>query len=79
MTKEYAFRGTLPVTQKKESMSIPEILQELFHNPPLIGLLLIDLGRYVGKFVVLGLAFYYFKYVLNYQDNKIKKECPFQS
>ncbi|WP_373485408.1 MFS transporter [Acetobacterium malicum] len=65
LTKEYAFRGTVPVTQKKESMSVPEILQELFHNPPLIGLLLIDLGRYVGKFVVLGLAFYYFKYVLN--------------
>ncbi|AFA48312.1 MFS transporter [Acetobacterium woodii] len=65
LTKEYAFRGTVPKSQKKESMSIPEILQQLFQNPPLIGLLLIDLGRYVGKYVVLGLSFYYFKYVLD--------------
>lgn len=65
LTKEYANRGTETPAQKKESMPIPEILKQLLHNPPLIGLLLIDLGRYVGKFVVLGLAFYYFKYVLN--------------
>jgi sugar (glycoside-pentoside-hexuronide) transporter len=65
LTKEYAFRGTELPSQKKESMPIPEILKQLLHNPPLIGLLLIDLGRYVGKFVVLGLSFYYFKYVLN--------------
>ncbi|KNZ40585.1 MFS transporter [Acetobacterium bakii] len=65
LTKEYAFRGTTLKSQKTEGMPIREILKQLLQNPPLIGLLLIDLGRYVGKFVVLGLSFYYFKYVLN--------------
>lgn len=65
LTKEYAFRGTTLESQKTESMPIRDILKQLLQNPPLIGLLLIDLGRYVGKFVVLGLSFYYFKYVLN--------------
>lgn len=65
LTKEYAFRGTMLASQKTEGMPIREILKQLLQNPPLIGLLLIDLGRYVGKFVVLGLSFYYFKYVLN--------------
>ncbi|AFM41741.1 glycoside/pentoside/hexuronide transporter [Desulfosporosinus acidiphilus SJ4] len=66
MTKDYAFHGTAVSTGKsEEKMSIGEMLKQIVVNPPLIGLMLGELGRYLGRFVIFGLAFYYFKYVVN--------------
>jgi len=66
MTKDYAFHGTSVQSGKtKEKMSIGEMLKQIVVNPPLIGLMLGELGRYLGRFVIFGLAFYYFKYVVN--------------
>ncbi|OLN29473.1 MFS transporter [Desulfosporosinus metallidurans] len=66
MTKDYAFHGTSVQSGKtEEKMSIGEMLKQIVVNPPLIGLMLGELGRYLGRFVIFGLAFYYFKYVVN--------------
>ena len=66
MTKDYAFHGTSVQSGKKEEkMSIGEMVKQIVVNPPLIGLMLGELGRYLGRFVIFGLAFYYFKYVVN--------------
>ena len=66
MTKDYANAGVSTQTGKaEEKMSIGEMLKQIVVNPPLIGLLLGELGRYLGRFVIFGMAFYYFKYVVN--------------
>lgn len=66
MTKDYAFHGTAVQSDKpQEKMSVLEMLKQIIINPPLIGLMLGELGRYLGRFVIFGLAFYYFKYVVN--------------
>lgn len=66
LTKDYAYHGTVVQTANKEDkMSISEMLRQIIVNPPLIGLMLAELGRYLGRFVIFGLAFYYFKYVIN--------------
>jgi len=66
MTKDYAFHGTSVQSGKtEEKMSIVDMLKQIVVNPPLIGLMLGELGRYLGRFVIFGLAFYYFKYVVN--------------
>lgn len=66
MTKDYAFHGTSVQSGKPaEKMPISEMLKQIIVNPPLIGLMLGEVGRYLGRFVIFGLAFYYFKYVVN--------------
>ena len=66
MTKDYAFHGTSVRSGKSaEKMSIGEMLKQIVVNPPLLGLMLGETGRYLGRFVIFGLAFYYFKYVVN--------------
>lgn len=66
MTKDYAFHGTSVQSGKSvEKMPIGEMLKQIVVNPPLMGLMLAELGRYLGRFVIFGLAFYYFKYVVN--------------
>ncbi|WP_411681031.1 MFS transporter [Clostridium thailandense] len=65
MTKDYAHSGEATQAGKEEKMSTGEMLKQIVVNPPLIGLLLGELGRYLGRFVIFGLAFYYFKYVIN--------------
>lgn len=65
LTKDYAFRGISVTTEKKDRMSVGEMLGQIIVNPPLLGLMLAELGRYLGRFVIFGLAFYYFKYVVN--------------
>jgi len=66
MTKDYAFHGTAVQSGKpEEKMSIGDMLKQIVVNPPLLGLMLAELGRYLGRFVIFGLAFYYFKYVVN--------------
>lgn len=66
MTKDYANAGVSTQTGKSEGkMSIGEMLKQIVVNPPLIGLLLGELGRYLGRFIIFGMAFYYFKYVVN--------------
>jgi len=66
MTKEYAFLGTKPNTpaEKKDKMTIGEMLKQIIVNPPLIGLMMAELGRFLGRFIIFGMAFYYFKYVV---------------
>lgn len=66
MTKDYAFHGTSAQAGKPpEKMSVGGMLKQIVINPPLIGLMLGELGRYLGRFVIFGLAFFYFKYVVN--------------
>lgn len=66
LTKDYAFHGTTAQAGRpEEKMSVGEMLKQIVINPPLIGLMLGELGRYLGRFVIFGLAFYYFKYVVN--------------
>jgi len=65
MTKDYAYHGTAQAGQPAEKMSVADMLKQIVINPPLIGLMLGELGRYLGRFVIFGLAFYYFKYVVD--------------
>lgn len=66
MTKDYAYHPeNNGATDKKDKMPITEMLKQILVNPPLIGLMLAELGRYLGRFIIFGLAFYYFKYVVN--------------
>lgn len=65
MTKGYAYHPAKNETaQAKDKMPTGEMLKQIIINPPLIGLMLAELGRYLGRFVIFGLAFYYFKYVV---------------
>lgn len=65
LTKDYAFHGTTAEPGKpKEKLSIGEMLKQIVTNPPLLGLMIGEIGRYLGRFVIFGLAFYYFKYVV---------------
>lgn len=66
VTKDYAHSGVAQAGNSNEKMSIGEMLKQIVVNPPLIGLMLGELGRYLGRFVIFGLAFYYFKYVVNH-------------
>ena len=66
MTKDYAYHpGANAKTEARDKMSIGEMLKQIVVNPPLLGLMLAELGRYLGRFIIFGLAFYYFKYVIN--------------
>ncbi len=66
MTKNYAFHPDEDQEAKERNkMSIGEMLKQIIVNPPLIGLMLGEVGRYLGRFIIFGLAFYYFKYVVN--------------
>jgi sugar (glycoside-pentoside-hexuronide) transporter len=67
MTKDYAFHGQAEANSAaaaKDKMSIGEMLKQIIVNPPLIGLMMAELGRFLGRFIIFGLAFYYFKYVV---------------
>nr|WP_320025061.1 glycoside-pentoside-hexuronide (GPH):cation symporter [uncultured Acetobacterium sp.] len=66
LTKDYAFNGcATPAGQKADKMSVGEMLKQIIVNPPLMGLMIVELGRYLGRFIIFGMAFYYFKYVIN--------------
>ncbi len=68
LTKDYAYHpkaGNNAVAEAKDKMTIGEMLKQIIVNPPLLGLMMAELGRYLGRFIIFGLAFYYFKYVLN--------------
>lgn len=67
ITKDYAYHpgAGASADANKDKMTIGEMLKQIVVNPPLIGLLLAELGRYLGRFIIFGLAFYYFKYVVN--------------
>jgi len=66
ITKDYAYHPKKDNKQAedKNKMGVLEMLKQIVVNPPLIGLMLSELGRYLGRFVIFGLAFYYFKYVV---------------
>lgn len=66
ITKDYAYHPAAnTAAESKDKMTIAEMLKQIIVNPPLIGLMLAELGRYLGRFIIFGLAFYYFKYVVN--------------
>ena len=66
LTKDYAYHAkSSGQAAAQDKMSIAEMLKQIVVNPPLIGLMLAELGRYLGRFIIFGLAFYYFKYVVN--------------
>ncbi|PLX42395.1 MAG: sugar transporter [Deltaproteobacteria bacterium] len=65
LTKDYAYHPKAASEAKAEDkMSIGEMLKQIVINPPLIGLMLAELGRYLGRSIIFGMAFYYFKYVV---------------
>jgi GPH family glycoside/pentoside/hexuronide:cation symporter/glucuronide carrier protein len=65
MTKDYAYHPKAnAVAEAKDKMTIVEMFKQIIVNPPLMGLMLAELGRFLGRFVIFGLAFYYFKYVV---------------
>ncbi|MFV0436491.1 MAG: MFS transporter [Desulfopila sp.] len=66
LTGDYAYHPKAnSQAESKNKMSVGDMLKQIVVNPPLIGLLLGEFGRYLGRFVIFGLAFYYFKYVVN--------------
>ncbi|MBF7097274.1 MFS transporter [Alkalibacter mobilis] len=65
ITKPYAQTGVQKVGGVTEKPPISEMLKQIVVNPPLIGLMLVELGRYLGRFIIFGMAFYYFKYIIN--------------
>lgn len=64
ITKDYAHKG-IKVDTKENKLTIKEMLKQIVVNPPLMGLMLAEFGRYLGRFIVFAMAFYYFKYVVN--------------
>jgi sugar (glycoside-pentoside-hexuronide) transporter len=67
MTKNYSYNATPDSGAKPEAvnkMSVGEMLKQIIINPPLMGLMMAELGRFLGRFIIFGLAFYYFKYVV---------------
>ena len=66
ITKDYAYHPKAnAAAESRDKMGVGEMLKQIVVNPPLIGLMLAELGRYLGRFVIFGMAFYYFKYVVN--------------
>jgi len=68
LTKDYAYHPNSKANATataKDRMSIGEMLKQILVNPPLIGLMMAELGRYLGRFIIFGFAFYYFKYVVS--------------
>ncbi len=67
LTKDYAYHPKAGNTAEaeKDKMPVGEMLKQIVVNPPLIGLMLAELGRYLGRFIIFGMAFYYFKYVIS--------------
>ena len=69
LTKDYACHPGASVNtaaaEANEKMSIAEMLKQILVNPPLIGLMMAELGRSLGRFIIFGFAFYYFKYVVS--------------
>ena len=66
VTKDYAHHGTSQQNnQPTEKMGGMEMVKQIVKNTPLLGLLLGEVGRFLGRFIIFGLAFYYFKYVVN--------------
>ncbi len=66
ITKDYAYHPSAnAAAETRDKMSVGEMLKQIVVNPPLIGLMLAELGRYLGRFIIFGMAFYYFKYVVN--------------
>ncbi|BBO91406.1 MFS transporter [Desulfosarcina ovata] len=66
LTKDYAYHPKAHAdAEAKDKMPIGEMLMQIVRNPPLIGIMLGELGRYLGRFIIFGMAFYYFKYVVN--------------
>jgi len=66
ITKDYAYHpGKDEAANPENKMPVGEMLKQIIVNPPLLGLMLAEIGRYLGRFVIFGLAFYYFKYVVN--------------
>ena len=66
ITKDYAYHPSAHVqAETKDKMGIGDMFKQIIVTPPLIGLMLAELGRYLGRFVIFGMAFYYFKYVVN--------------
>lgn len=65
LTKPYAQSGVQKKDGITEKPPISEMIKQIIVNPPLIGLMLVELGRYLGRFIIFGMAFYYFKYVIN--------------
>ena len=68
LTKDYAYHPGASVNtaaaEANEKMSIAEMLKQILVNPPLIGLMMAELGRYLGRFIIFGFAFCYFKYLV---------------
>lgn len=66
VTKDYANHGTSQqINQPAQKMSGKEMVKQIVTNTPLLGLLLGEVGRFLGRFIIFGMAFYYFKYVVN--------------
>ena len=66
MTKDYAYHPSAhAAATSRDKMPVAEMLKQIIVNPPLIGLILAELGRYLGRFIIFGMAFYYFKYVVD--------------
>lgn len=64
LTKDYAFHGTAQPSEVKEKLPVSEMLKQIIVNPPLLGMLFGDMGRYIGRFVIFGMAVYYLRYVV---------------
>lgn len=66
ITGDYAYHPKANGKKEaKDKMGIAEMFKQIVINPPLMGLMLAELGRYLGRFIIFGLAFYYFKYAVD--------------
>lgn len=66
VTKDYSNYGvSTQASNSAEKMSASEMVKQIVTNIPLLGLLFGEIGRFLGRFIIFGMAFYYFKYVVN--------------
>ena len=64
LTKGHELHGSITTAEQKQKMPVGEMLNNIIVNPPLMGMLFGDLGRYIGRFVIFGLAAYYVRFVV---------------
>ena len=65
LTRDYAHKGDNVAASDDEKLSVLEMVKQIFVNPPLLGMLIGDVGRYLGRFVIFGMAVYFMRDVMS--------------
>ncbi|NLM45288.1 MAG: MFS transporter [Firmicutes bacterium] len=65
ITMDYAHKADNKHVSAEERLTVWEMIKQIFVNPPLLGMLIGDVGRYLGRFVIFGMAVYFMRDVMS--------------